>query len=304
MYAIRARLIVIVISLVAYAASALAATRIEKEWPISAAGKLSVATSEGSIEVVGSDRKTVRLVLTADITDFDAKFVTTYSIKPDSIAIQLERKGSGWGFWGRMMERGPNMKFKLEVPREITLDLDTSGGPVSAASIKGSIVLHTSGGPITVSEIAGEVNAETSGGPINASKITGTATLHTSGGPISVSSITGDLRAETSGGPIQIEDAGGVVDAHTSGGGVDVTLAKGNAKGGSIESSGGGINVALDTSVDLTISADTSAGRVENNLGTAFQGTTDREELNGKLNRGGAKLSISTSAGSVRLSGL
>lgn len=304
MYAIRARLIVFAVSLVAYSASALAATRIEKEWPLSASGKLSVATSEGSIEVVGSDRKTVHLVLTADISDFDAKFVTTFNAKPDSIAIQLERKGNGWGFLGRMVERGPNVKFKLEVPREITIDCDTSGGPVSAASITGPVVLHTSGGPVTVNDIAGEVNAETSGGPIDARKITGNATLHTSGGPISVNAITGDLRAETSGGPIEIENAGGVVDAHTSGGGVDVTLAKGNAKGGSIESSGGGINVTLDTTVDLTISAETSAGRVENNLGAAFQGTTDRDELSGKLNRGGAKLSISTSAGSVRLSGL
>ncbi|MFN7965961.1 MAG: DUF4097 family beta strand repeat-containing protein [Acidobacteriota bacterium] len=304
MYAIRARLIVIFIAIVAYAASSLAATRIEKEWPLAGTGTVTVNTSEGSIEVVGSDRKTVHLLLTADISDFDAKFVVTYNIKPDSVAIQLERKGSGWGFWGRMVERGPNMKFKLEVPRELTLNCDTSGGPVSASSLEGAITLHTSGGPITISDIAGKVDAETSGGPIDASKIDGTASLHTSGGPISVESISGDLRAETSGGPIRIEGAGGVVDAHTSGGGVDVTLAKGNAKGGSIESSGGGINVALDATVDLTLIAETSAGRVQNDLGAAFQGTNDRDELQGKLNRGGATLRISTSAGGVRLTSL
>lgn len=297
------RTVILTTAAMAFSVSAaLAATRIEKEWPLAAGGAVTVDVSDGAISVVGSNRSTVRMVLTAEIDGFDTKFESQFSAKADQVSIRIKRKEGSWGFISRMMEHGANVKLALEVPREAKIVADTAGGPVSAVTIDGTVQLSTSGGPITLEEIAGDVMGETSGGPIRATRIRGNARLSTSGGGIEVDGVSGDLLAETSGGPIEIRGAGGKVEASTSGGGISVEFTKGNAKGGVIESSAGGIEVRIDPAVALKITAETSAGRIRQEFGSRFTTTADEgDSLVGTLNGGGATLAISTSAGGVQI---
>jgi DUF4097 and DUF4098 domain-containing protein YvlB len=114
--------------------------------------------------------------------------------------------------------------------------------------------------------------------------------------------VKGDIHAHTSGGGIDIREAGGRVDADTSGGSVQAAFARGNARGGTIESSGGGVSVAVDPSVGLSI--DASGNSVHADVPVTVHGDISRHHLQGKLNAGGETLRLRTSGGSVRIKSL
>jgi DUF4097 and DUF4098 domain-containing protein YvlB len=160
----------------------------------------------------------------------------------------------------------------------------------------------TSGGSIEVRDVAGSARVRTSGGGIEASRIHGSLDAGTSGGSVRIEDIGGDVKAHSSGGPIRIVNGAGRIDAETSGGGVDVAFAKGNGRGGRIESSGGGIVVSLDPSVKLEI--DAHGDRVESDLPLTTHHGLSRESIQGSLNGGGPMLRLETSGGSVRIRSL
>jgi hypothetical protein len=277
------------------------AGQFQKEWTVKPGGQVTVRTSDGPISVVGSDRKTVRLTVTSDLQQLESKYVVTETAAPEAVEIEFKHKDNGWGLFDWVISSNHNVRFKLEVPREMNVTLDTAGGPLTAQSVRGTVRLDTSGGPIEASEIEGSVEADTSGGGIEIRNVKGSVKADTSGGGITIADVTGDLVADTSGGGIEITNAGGLVHADTSGGSVTVQFARGNAKGGQISSSGGSVSVQVDPTVDLTIDANTSAGRVNNQLPITTKGESQRDELHGVLNRGGATLRVETSAGSISL---
>ena len=83
---------------------------------------------------------------------------------------------------------------------------------------------------------------------------------------------------------------------------MDVSFAKGNARGGKIESSGGGITVAIDPNVDLAIDASTSGGSVRTDIPVKILGKVSGSSIKGSLGKGGEMLYVHTSGGSVSIS--
>lgn len=110
------------------------------------------------------------------------------------------------------------------------------------------------------------------------------------------------LSIDTSGGGIRILDAGGRVHAESSGGSIEASFAKGNSRGGSLETSGGGIEVAVDSTADLAI--DASGNSVKTDLSIQVRGKISRGNLQGTLGKGGNTLRLRTSGGSVRIQAL
>ncbi len=278
-------------------------------------GQFVLDADAGSVELVGTAKSGARIVITSK----DDKLAENFDIKIEESAgmvkVTAKKKGSGWLSWGNV--QAPN--FKIEVPTSTALqietggghleiasirgpaDLRTSGGHIGVESLEGKLVAATSGGHISLKGITGDSSVETSGGHIEAEKLTGALECRTSGGHIEVHGVTGDLKASTSGGHIEISGAGGRVVAKTSGGAIEAAFVRGNAKGGSLESSGGGISVVLDPAVDLTIDAETSGGRVRSDLPLKVQGEISGDSLRGALGKGGELLRLRTSAGSIRI---
>ena len=83
---------------------------------------------------------------------------------------------------------------------------------------------------------------------------------------------------------------------------IEATFARGNARGGSLETSGGGIEVSLDPSVGLRIEA--SGNSVHADLPIKVQGSVTRGRLQGTMGSGGELLRLHTSGGGVRIQGL
>ena len=296
---------------------ALADTRIEKNLKLESGGKLTVLSDAGSVSVTGTSGSGARIVLTSRRDDLQDRFDVKFEELPGEVRVTLKKKET-LNFWSDWF-RNSKIAFEIQVPTKTKTDLSTGGGFLSIASLDGDSKLDTSGGHIEVNKLHGNLMGDTSGGHISLRSITGNAVVETSGGHIEADGVTGDLSGETSGGHIEVSNVGkdihvetsgghieirganGRVEADTSGGGVEVSFAKGNSKGGKIESSGGGIRVAVDPNANLNIDASTSGGSVRSDIPVKVVGKISRSSLKGSLGSGGELLYVHTSGGSVTI---
>lgn len=176
---------------------------------------------------------------------------------------KLPKSGAdGTQFW---------VSFKISVPADYSLDVNTGAGDIIAGDIGGSASLVTQGGNIRTGRIgmgapglhgaaaepvsakletegghilAGDVNgsldAFTAGGHINTGNISGDATLRSGGGHIHAGQIGGRATLATDGGNITVGRAGSFVNVRTGGGQIDFGEVHGSVHA---QTGGGGIRI-------------------------------------------------------------
>lgn len=292
---------------------ALADYHSQKTMKLEPGGRFVIDLAVGSVTLTGTSESGARIEITSNHDDFEQLFELSFQESPGEARVVV-RKKYNFHWPNRLWAH-----FVIEVPADTQTDVKTSGGSVEISRLRrdadlntsgGSIKVsefsanlraHTSGGTIALQEVSGNAKVDTSGGAIEGDTVSGTLDARTSGGSIRLDKVTGDLLAHTSGGSIRINDAGGKVDASTSGGSVDVAFAKGNARGGEVETSGGGIRVALDPSVNLDLEADTSSGRVVSDLPITTSGTISSSHLHGKIGSGGETLRVHADGGPIHI---
>ena len=290
--------------------------RMEKMLKLAPGGRFAIDTDLGSVTVTGTEASDVRLVVTSKRRDLDDLLRFTFQEDPGSASVTARRKGGRVFPW---LGHHGSVHYEIKVPARTVLDIDTSGGAIQISAMRSEARLQTSGGRIVVRDLVGDLNGrtsgggidlerirgrvdvETSGGGIEATEIDGPIDADTSGGGVRLDRVTGDIRAHSSGGGIHIFEAGGRVVADTSGGGIEASFARGNDRGGSLETSGGGIQVELDPSIGLQI--DASGNSVRADLPLTVKGMNSRRRLQGTLGRGGELLKMHTSGGGVRIHG-
>ena len=303
------------VALVLCAGTALGESRMEKTLKLEPGGEFSIETDTGRVTVTGASASGVRIVVTSrrELNDL-LRFDYEEGSRRASVTARKRHPLSSW------FDGGSNVRFEIEVPAQTTVKVHTSGGAISLSGTRAPAKLNTSGGGIEVRDLQGDLEADTSGGSIHLRDIKGNSRVETSGGGIAAINLDGTLKAETSGGSIETErvsgdarlhssgggihirEAGGRVEADTSGGSIEAAFSRGNARGGSLESSGGGITVAVDASVGLAI--DAHGNSVSSDLPLTVQGEFSRGSLRGTLGRGGESLRLRTSGGSVRIRAL
>ncbi len=210
-----------------------------------------------------------------------------------------------------------DLEYRVTVPSQFSVDVATSGGPISVSGLKGEVNAHTSGGSLHFDRIDGPVNGRTSGGSITLAGVKGRTVVHTSGGSIHISEVAGDVDASTSGGSISVDRVSGSIRAHTSGGGISVGGATGaidaSTSGGSVtalllaqpqqecrlSTSGGSIRVSLPKDAHLNLDASTSGGRVSTDFPEHAMNNRHHRALRVPLNGGGPLLYLHTSGGGI-----
>jgi hypothetical protein len=291
-------------------------------------GKLVVNVDFGSIDVAAGDNDKVVLdahrKVEASSQDKEKEYLAaapiTVTTEGDKVVIRATEKHESIRrqLW-RMMGRTHNeARYTVKVPASFSLDLDTSGGDVSARGVTGNVKVDTSGGDLAFGQIRGDIHGDTSGGDITAKDCQGKTDLDTSGGKIEVTGGTGKLNVDTSGGNVtvlnrvgdtKVESSGGKLrlgnisgklDAQTSGGSVSAILPSPVAGDVRLETSGGSITVLTPPNAALTIDAETSAGGIRSDLPISRL-SADEDSLKGTLNGGGTKVVLRSSAGSIEI---
>src|SRR5688572_15218584 len=206
-----------------------------------------VQTSGGSITVEGITTGEQRLEMYVQPNDrhddltkeqIQKKLDEDYTIEISTANQQLtaiakqKNKITNW-------KNALSISFKVYVPKNVSTDLNTSGGSISISNVTGEQDFRTSGGSLHATHISGKINGRTSGGSIDVSDANDDINLSTSGGSISAKDCSGKMKlttsggsllfkrlkgtieAKTSGGNVQGKEISGEIDAHTSGGNID-----------------------------------------------------------------------------------
>lgn len=220
-----------------------------------------------------------------------------------------------------------NISYKIYVPKNVSTNLNTSGGSIAMADLNGNHDFSTSGGSLSLNQLAGNINGRTSGGSITIANSKNQITLKTSGGSIKAQNCSGNIKLSTSGGSLNLTDLGGNIEARTSGGSVNannitgefITHTSGGSMGlqnisGSLDAStsGGSINASL-VKVGKYVSLDNSGGsinlkmpnqglnlklranKIRINQLTNFSGSKDDDNVDGTVNGGGVPVKVRTS---------
>ncbi|HEX3844848.1 MAG TPA: DUF4097 family beta strand repeat-containing protein [Steroidobacteraceae bacterium] len=261
-------------------------------------GELTLRADVGSVAVVGSDGSEV--VVHADLEGSDS-FLSDFHIDAGAtssgVNVSARRTRKDWS--GRFGDGSTRVQFRIEVPRNYRVDLQTAGGGLDVRELNAAVRAVTSGGSALVQDIAGTVEVRSSGGSIDARNLKGSSQLITSGGEVSVADSTGDLKLNTSGGSIRIRNDDGKIDAHTSGGSIRAQLPANH--GINLSTSAGSINLMLPRDTHAALDAETSAGRVTSGFPLSATDISEKEHLRGAIGGSGAEISLHTSAGDIRL---
>jgi hypothetical protein len=293
-------------------------------------GTLTVSVDFGSIEVTtnGTSEVVIDSVRRVSMSTRkkEAEFLEERPIAveetPNSVKFTAEKKGrnrSQWS-WNLIRAKKAEGRFRISVPPQFNVVLDTSGGSIAVSDLSGSVRSDTSGGSLHFTRITGPIHGDTSGGSIHVSDSKGEIHVDTSGGGIDVSGGGGRVQADTSGGPISVKGFAGAAEVDTSGGSITLEniggSVKGSTSGGSIkvllptpipgsvnlESSGGGITVRTAADSRFKLDAETSGGGVSSELPVTVVGSRENDELKGDVNGGGEHLvRLRTSGGGIRV---
>jgi DUF4097 and DUF4098 domain-containing protein YvlB len=264
----------------AAASRAFSQSHIEKDMKLAPGGRLMIDASASDVFVTGGPESGAHVVVTSNRADLEDLFAFHFDEEPGAVRIEVHKLSA--------VPRPKSLQLRMEV----------------RVPTKTNVEIRTGGGDVKVSHIEGDTNLETSGGDVGVRDLAGNLTARTSGGDIELRDLTGDVNVKTSGGDITLQNAHGRIDARTSGGDVKAELARGNAKGGEIETSGGDIELRLDPAVSLDLDASTSSGEVTSSLPLKTTGVISPSRLHATLGSGGETLRLHTNGGSVHIGAL
>ena len=272
--------------------------KFEKKFQVSPGGTLTLTTDAGDVEFTGTSSGEVSVV--ADIRgkerDVDGFDISAWQ-KDDGVEIRGRSKRSSWFSW---FDDGVDVRYTIQLPREYNIQVNTSGGDITVAGMKGKVRGETSGGELKLRDIEGPIGLETSGGNVHAERLAGDVRVETSGGDIQLATVTGAVDVSTSGGNIRLTDIDGKIKGETSGGDVVVRV-KGENKGISVETSGGDIEIHVPGNISANIDASTTGGDVRCDLPVTMSGRFDESRVRGTINGGGNLIHAHTSGGDVRI---
>ena len=212
------------------------------------------------------------------VTSCECKEVTArvstigYRIAPDEVRISEQQAGDAI----TLEVRVPNMHFSwgrhsvevsLTVPR--TSDLN----------------LHTGDGHIQVTSVTGDLRFETGDGHVTGNGLDGKLHVHTGDGHITVGGRFDALELETNDGHVE----------------ADIRPGSKNGAGWRVHTGDGSVTLRLPSNFSADLDAHTGDGHIDVELPVTTSGAMDKTHIRGKLNQGGAPLTITTGDGSIRL---
>jgi len=286
---------------------------ISKTWGdtlnIKPGGKLIVEADIGAIIISTNDNDKFESEVYAEVDTRDEdraqdifdRIAVDVNKKGQSVILTLEYNKKRFSFWKRHGD-GLKCEINISIPSQFDVELMTAGGSIEVKNLEGSIDAETSGGSLAFENTNGFIRGRTSGGSISMYKCIGDSDIKTSGGSITLERIDGDVEAHTSGGSITLDEIKGAVDASTSGGSITAYIVGQPNSDCRLATSGGSINIKLDRDINVTLNAETSAGRVETDFPVTIKGKIDKSRLRGEINDGGPELYLRTSAGNIYLS--
>jgi DUF4097 and DUF4098 domain-containing protein YvlB len=248
--------------------------RFEQTVPLKPGSAVSLGNTNGGVTFEAWDRNEVHIVaekqVRAGSDDQARKLMSEIRIAvvpgPSGLRVDTHMPKREGGILSGLFggDVSLSVSYKVQVPRQVALDVTNSNGGLAVTGTQGNTKLETSNGALTVHGVSGDM------------------TLKTSNGHISVAGSQGTVKAET------------------SNGGIDAELTRYSGHELSFETSNGAVSVRLPRDARFTVDAETSNGGVKSDF-PVNGGQPGKHSLKGTVNGGGPTLYIRTSNGGVRI---
>jgi hypothetical protein len=180
-------------------------------------------------------------------------------------------------------------RVTVETPAQLTLQAKTSDGNVTVTGLQGQLGLTTGDGNVSLDHLSGDLH------------------IKSGDGHVTITDATGALEARTSDGSLNVDGLFHALALHTSDGTLDLRLRPGTklTEASTIQTSDGSVAIHLPSNFAADLNVHSSDGHVDCALPLTldhYQSSGgEGHELHGKLNGGGASLSVRTSDGNVRI---
>lgn len=188
----------------------------------------------------------------------------------------------------------------------------SAGGEVVLGRVAGDCRVGSQGGPINLGEIGGYVDARTVAGDVTIGNAKKGGRLGTGGGSVVVRRSGGQLAVDTNGGDVIVAESASGVTAETRSGDIRVRLdAKGATEASDLRTGRGNVTLEIPKDAKVTIDATiTMSAEGAHRFESEFPGLTVvrervgsgmRVHATGKVNGGGALMTISASSGNIAI---
>jgi hypothetical protein len=253
-----------------------------KTYSVSGKADVHVTTNDGAVRVYTSDSKQVEFrVETTGWRISDDEIRITERQNGDRVEIEARVPNTHWHFG---VDRR-SLRIEVHMPRQADLNVRTGDGSVEVEAVDGLLDVHTGDGHINVSGGKGEIR------------------LNTGDGHIDATGLDGRLDASSGDGRIGVEGRFDLVNVRTNDGSVEARINSGSkmASGWTFRTGDGSVTLRLPDNFAADLEAHTGDGRITMDFPILVSGTLGRSEIRGKMNGGGATLTIHTGDGSIHI---
>ena len=240
-----------------------------KSFVVGASPELRVETDDGSVTIrTGTDRNIVAHVTTTGWKIGGGEVTVHESQVGDRVEVTVKIPHRPFTY----SSRGRKIHLDLQVPKQLRT------------------TVRTGDGAIDIQGVSGETR------------------LHTGDGSIEAAAMDGLLQAESGDGHVRVEGRLDRLDLHTGDGAIEAKVMPGSRMNGGwhIESGDGGVTLRLPQkfAADLDLRSGDGGLTVDVPGMTEVSGSRKEHEMHGRLNGGGASLSVHTGDGSIHVRGI
>jgi DUF4097 and DUF4098 domain-containing protein YvlB len=253
-----------------------------KSYTASGRARVHADSNDGSVRVTTSDSNQVEFRVTYNGYTMDKNLTITSNQSGDRIEVSARvRNAMNWG-WN--VHR--SLRIEIHMPRNADLEVDTGDGSVESDAINGNVDIHTGDGHIRLDGAKGNIR------------------LRTGDGSIEGRELDGQLEATSGDGHINVEGRFDSLNIKTGDGSVTARANPGSklVNGWTVRTGDGSVTMSLPGDLQANIDASTNDGRISLGLPVLVEGTMGTSQIHGKMNGGGAPLTIHTGDGSIHLS--
>ncbi len=124
----------------------------------------------------------------------------------------------------------------------------------------------------------------------------------TTNGNVEVNSVLGGVNASSTNGQIELNDVGGLVDGSTTNGNVTATISGAvDFRELRLSTTNGSIDVTCPEDINADVSAHTTNGSITSEFPVTIQGSFNNKSFEGRINKGGSKISLHTTNGGIEI---
>jgi len=261
---------------------------LHKSFPLEAGGFFSVENVNGKVEITSWDRNEVEIDVVERNRRRGYEIEIIVNVRRDKIEIVTDHPRRRSWFRGST----PSANYTIRVPKDVEVFAKSTNGSVRVNGTRGPVEARTTNGNVEVGDVSGDVDAHTTNGKIELENITGYIRARTTNSSVYLRNVKSSrVNASTTNGGIRAEielDEDGKYDFSTTNGNIRVTIPE-NSK------------------VDVEARCRSRQFRSDFEILSRYDLEDDRwdrwssRSIRGKINGGGAMLTMRTTNGRIEL---